>query len=130
MKKNARWAIRLYPIYEAMTGDLLFYSVIEILFLTLVKGFSDEQIALLFLISDVADLALEYPTYRIIRKLGNSKAVIVGALMPLISIVLITIGNSLPVVIGEEKIDVLVGPGEDDFSRLIFGRVANILNLD
>ena len=32
--------------------------------------------------------------------------------------------------IGEEKLDVLAAPGEDDFSRLIFGRVTGILNLD
>lgn len=99
MKDKTRWAIRLYPVYDALTGDLLFYSVIEILFLTLVKGFSDAQIALLFLISDVADLALEYPTYRLIRKIGNSKSIVLGGVMPLMSIILITVGNSLPVVL-------------------------------
>lgn len=99
MKNKTRRALRLYPVYDALTGDLLFYSVIEILFLTLVKSFSDAQIALLFLISDVADLALEYPTYRLIRRIGNSKSIILGGVMPLISIILITVGNSLPVVL-------------------------------
>ena len=96
--KKIKRALDIYPIYEAMSLDLLFYSVIEILFLTLVKGYTDSQVALVFLITDAADLALEYVSYRIIRKIGNSAAVIIGAVMPLLAIVFITFGPHLAIV--------------------------------
>ncbi|MBR4581587.1 MAG: hypothetical protein IKO32_10175 [Lachnospiraceae bacterium] len=96
--KKIKRALDLYPIYEAMSIDLLFYSVIEILFLTLVKGYTDNQVALVFLITTVADLALEYVSYLIIKKIGNSASVIVGAAMPLLAILLITLGPHIAVV--------------------------------
>ncbi len=94
-------ALKLYPIYEAMSGDLLFYSVIEMLFLTLVKGFSNSEIALILVIVNAADLALEYPSYRLIRRLGNSRSVVLGGIMPVLAIVFLTLGQSIvPVIIG------------------------------
>lgn len=67
-------------------------------FLIQVKGFSDADIATIILITDIADLILEYPTYKIIRRLGNSRACVIGGIMPLIGILLITIGWTLPLV--------------------------------
>ena len=32
----------------------------------------------------------EYPSYRIIRRIGNSRSIVIGGILPLISIVLIT----------------------------------------
>lgn len=94
-KKKIQKAIKLYPLYEAASGDLLFYSVIMVLFMTLVKGFSESDIALILLISDGVDLLLEYPSYKLIKKLGNSRSVILGGIMPVISILLITFGQNI-----------------------------------
>ena len=96
--KKIDLASKLYVFYEAISGDLLFYSVTETLFLTLAKGFTAPQIALLFFISSVADLLLEYPSYLIIRKIGNSRSVAIGGIMPLIAILLISIAPNLAVV--------------------------------
>ncbi len=98
MTKKLKRALKLYPFYEAASGDLLFFSVVQTLFLTQVKGFSAAQIATIILFTDLADLALEYPSYRAIRRLGNSRACVIGGIMPLIGIVLITLGRSLPLV--------------------------------
>ena len=97
-EKKIRRAIRYYPFYEAAAGDLLFYSVIETLFLTLVKGLSVQQIAMVFLITDLADLLLEYPSYRIIRRIGNSRSIVIGGMMPLIGIITLTAGRTIPVI--------------------------------
>lgn len=99
MQKNISRALKLYPFYEATSGDLLFFSVIQTLFLMQVKGFSAAQIAMMILICDIVDLALEYPSYRIIRRLGNSRACVIGGILPLIGILLITVGTNLPLVI-------------------------------
>ena len=97
-QNKLRLALKLYPLYEAVSGDLLFFSVIQTLFFTQVKGFSASQIAMIILLADIVDLAIEYPTYKVIRRLGNSRSCIIGAIMPLIGIVLITIGRSMPIV--------------------------------
>jgi len=65
-------ALKLYPYYQASCCDLLFFTVMKTLFLTQVKGFSALEIATILLIADIADLALEYPSFRIIRRAGNS----------------------------------------------------------
>jgi hypothetical protein len=88
-------ALKLYPFYEAASGDLLFFSIIQTLFLTQVKGFSASQIATVILITDVVDLALEYPTYMVIRRVGNSRSSVIGGIMPLIGILFITFGQTL-----------------------------------
>ena len=91
-------ALKLYPYYEATSGDLLFFSVIQTLFLTQVKGFSPAQIAIIIFITNIVDFILEYPSYRVIRKLGNSRSIVIGGIMPLIGILLITIGQTLPLI--------------------------------
>lgn len=98
-EKKIRRAIWFYPLYEAASGDLLFYSVIETLFLSLVKGFTVQEIATVIFLTDLVDLLLEYPSYRIIRRIGNSRAIITGGILPVISIIMITAGRTLPTVV-------------------------------
>lgn len=100
LKQNnqIKLALKLYPFYEAANGDLLFFSVIQTLFLTQVKGFSPAQIATIILITNIVDFALEYPSYRAIRKLGNSRSSVIGGIMPLIGILLITCGQTLSLI--------------------------------
>ncbi len=96
--KKIQKALKLYPFYEAVSGDLLFFSVIQTIFLTLVKGFSAEQVATVILISDFLALALEYPSYKLIQCWGNSRSIIVGGILPLFGITLITLGQNLTVI--------------------------------
>ena len=96
--KKIRRALTFYPFYEAMSGDYLFFSVIQTLFLTLARGFSAEEVATVILIADGLDLALEYPSYRLIRRWGNSRSVLVGGLLPVFGIALVTLGEALPLI--------------------------------
>ena len=86
MSGKIKLALKLYPFYEATSGDLLFFSVIQTLFLIQVKGFSAAQIAMIILVADIVDMALEYPSYRAIQRLGNSRACVIGGIMPLLGI--------------------------------------------
>ena len=99
MSGKIKLALKLYPFYEATSGDLLFFSVIQTLFLIQVKGFSAAQIAMIILVADIVDMALEYPSYRAIQRLGNSRACVIGGIMPLLGILFITIGQSLPLIV-------------------------------
>ena len=96
--KKIRRALALYPFYEAASGDYLFFSVIQTLFLTLARGFSAEEVATVILIADGLDLALEYPSYRLIRRWGNSRSVLVGGLLPVFGIALVTFSEALPLI--------------------------------
>ena len=98
-QNRIKLALKLYPFYEAASGDMLFFSVIETLFLMQVKGFLAPDIALILFITHFSDLILEYPSYIIIRQIGNGIAGRVGGIMPLIGILFITFGQSQSAVI-------------------------------
>lgn len=96
-EKKIKRSISIYPIYEGLSGDLIFYGMVETLFLSLAKGFSVEEIALIFFIASVGDPALELPSLFIVCKIGNNKATALGSLLPLLAIVIITFSNSIPI---------------------------------
>ena len=97
-KNRMRLTLKLYPFYEAASGVFPFFACIQMLFFAQVKGFSTQQIAMLILLSDIADLLIEYPSYKLIRRIGNSRSCVIGGIMPFIGIILITFGQSLPLV--------------------------------
>ena len=96
--KKIHRALRLYPFYEAVASDYLFFSVIQTIFLTFVKNLSAEQVVTAILIADVLDFALEYPSYKIIQRLGNSRSILVGGVLPVLGILLVTFSQDLPLI--------------------------------
>ena len=90
---------RVFPWYSGLTGDLLFYIAIDTLFLTLVKHFSAAQIVSLTSLSQLACIALQFPLLFVIKKIGNTASMRLGALLLLLSAVLITWGESYYVVL-------------------------------
>ena len=90
-----RRALKLYPFYEAASGDYLFFSVIQTIFLTLVKELSAEQIIEAILIADILDMVLEYPSYRLIQRSGNSRSILIGGLLPVFGILIVTLSQNL-----------------------------------
>lgn len=96
--KKIKRSVRIFPFYDALSGTLVFYGAIEVLFLTMVKKFSAEDITMIRLIASICDLILEYPSYLLIRKLGNSRAAVMGAALPLLSILLISFGQGFAAV--------------------------------
>ena len=94
MEKSLNRYIKLFPWYSGITGDLLFYIAIDTLFLTIVKNFSSAEIVSITSLSRVACIVLQFPILFIIRKIGNTASVRLGALSLLISAVFITFGKS------------------------------------
>lgn len=90
---------RIYPWYSGLTGDLLFYIAIDTLFLTLVKHFSAAQIVSLTSLSQLACIALQFPLLFVIKKIGNTASLRLGALLLLLSAICITLGQSYYVVL-------------------------------
>lgn len=94
LEKKIDRAIRIFPWYAGLEGDLLFYIAINTLFLTVVKGFSDVQIVSLNSVSQFVCIALQFPVLFVIRRVGNTNSVRLGALFMLMSAVLITVGKT------------------------------------
>jgi len=94
MNKNVTRFIKVFPWYSGLIGDLLFYIAIDTLFLTIVKNFSAAQIVSLTSFAQFACIALQFPVLFIIKRIGNTASVRVGAICMLLSAVLITTGKS------------------------------------
>lgn len=94
MENKVRRFIKIYPWYWGMVGDLLFYIAIDSLFLEMVKHLTTSQIVSLTTVSTVSIIVLQFPILFVIRKIGNTASVRIGAFLLLMSAVLMTVGKS------------------------------------
>ena len=93
---------KIFPWYNGLSGDLLFWVAIDTLFLTVVKNFTASQIVSLTSISMIINILLQVPLLKIIHKIGNTKSVRLGSFLLLISSILLTFGrNYITIVIGK-----------------------------
>ena len=61
----------IYPWFDGLSSDLLFWIAIDTLFLSVVKGFSSAQIVSSSTISLVFLIILQIPLLKIIKKIGR-----------------------------------------------------------
>ena len=85
---------KLYPLYDGLSKDLLFYIAIDTLFLTVAKGFTAVQISLLGFVPTLVCVLLKPVLLKAVKKLGNVQSSRVGTFMLLSSAVLITFGTT------------------------------------
>lgn len=93
MNKSIQGFLKVYPWYSGFTGDLLFYIAVDSLFLTIVKNFSPAEIVSITSFSQVICIALQFPLLFVIKKIGNTASVRMGAFFLLLSAVLIAFGK-------------------------------------
>ncbi len=89
---------RIFPWYLGLSGDLLFWIAIDTLFLTVVKNFNASQIVSLTTVSLVTCILLQPLLLKIIKKIGNTNSVRLGALVLLIASLLLTFGKKYVVI--------------------------------
>lgn len=90
---------KIYPIYDGLSADLLFYFAIDSLYLQLVKNLSIAQITSLTSFSLIICILLQIPLLKIIKKIGNTYSVRISSFLLLISSILITFGKSYHILI-------------------------------
>ncbi len=90
---------KIYPIYDGLSADLLFYFAIDSLFLQLVKNLSIAQITSLTSFSLIACILLQIPLLKIIKKIGNTNSVRFSSFLLLISSILLTFSKSYSLLI-------------------------------
>ena len=92
--KKINRSIKIYPIFAAFTGDLIFFVPIDTLFLTLVKGLSASQITAMTMLSLIICICFQNAILYIVKKIGNVNSLRLGATMLLIASLLLTFGKS------------------------------------
>ena len=99
MDRRSERFLKVYPWFYGFSGDLLFYIAIDTLFLTLVKGFSAAQIVSITSVSHLICLALQFPILLLVRRIGNTASVRLGAFLLLLASLAITFGEHYFVVL-------------------------------
>ena len=97
--KEKRLPLKLFGIYQSISDDLVFWCIFDVLILSLVKGFTAVEISIVFTVSYWASMLLHAPSYYLSRKIRPGGSIILGAILFFTSAVLITFGQSLPVII-------------------------------
>ena len=88
----------LFPWFTGLSEDLLFWVAINTLFLTVVKKFTASEIVSLTSVSLIVCILFQVPLLNLIKKIGNTKSVRLGALLLLLSSILLTFGTNYIVV--------------------------------
>lgn len=87
--------IRLYPIYKAISWDLLFFYTILFLFLTQVKGISAADVLLAEASYPVFKMLLLIPLTILAEKIGKRKSLMLGNLINAVSVLFFMISSNL-----------------------------------
>lgn len=98
MEQKIKKFKKVFPWYVGLSGDLLFWGAIDTLFLTTVKWLEASQIVSLSTVSLIICIIMQLPLLKLIKKIGNTNSVRVGALMFLIASVLLTLGKKYIVI--------------------------------
>lgn len=85
--------------FSSLTGDLVFFAIVDTLFLTIVKGLTPSQITLFSTIPSALAILLQPTILKMIHKIGNTKSIRVGAFSLLLASLLITFGNQFWVIV-------------------------------
>ena len=94
MNRKINRSIMLYPWFQGLLGDLLFYIAIDTLFFTADKGLSAAQIVSLATVSNAACILLNFPILYLMRRIGNTASTRISALLLLLAALSITFGNN------------------------------------
>lgn len=97
MKENInkiKRSIKLYPIFYALSSDLVFFVPIDTLFLTLVKGLNASEISSMIMIGLLVCILLQKIIVKVAKKIGNVNSVRLGSFLLFISSIILTFGKS------------------------------------
>lgn len=89
---------RLFALYIGLSSDLLFYIAINTIFLTSVKGLTNQQMSLLSTVSPLMYLILQYPILKLINKIGNTLSIRIGCFCSLLTVTICTFANNFIVI--------------------------------
>jgi len=87
---------RVYLMYTALETDLLFFAVVDAMFLTSVKGLSTQQVSQLTFLSIFLSLVVQYPLLKLINRIDTKAAVRAGSIFFLLAAICLTFSPGFP----------------------------------
>lgn len=91
--------IDIYPIFSALSADLIFFIPIDTLFYTLAKGLNASQITAMTMISLLVCILSKKIILNIVKKIGNINSLRIGSLLLLLSAIILTFAKSFIVIL-------------------------------
>lgn len=94
MRQNKLSTVRrLYPWFAGLTNNLVFYVIINTVWLTNIKGFDATQVVFLDVCVSLAVRVFLTPAIKLSERLGNTWAMRLGAISLFITSILLTFGT-------------------------------------
>lgn len=97
--KKIKRTIDIYPIFSALSADLIFFIPIDTLFYTLAKGLNASQITAMTMISLLVCILSKKIILNIVKKIGNINSLRIGSLLLLLSAIILTFAKSFIVIL-------------------------------
>ena len=101
-KKYKLLSNKFHALYIGLSSDLLFFFAINTVFLTSVKGLSDQQMSLLNTIAPFMCIVFQYPILLLIKKIGNTMSIRLGCLFALVSAIVYTFASNFVIILISE----------------------------
>lgn len=79
--QDRKFNMKLFPIYEMVGYDVLFFYGIRVMFLSEVKGFTDSQIVLSATLFAIYSIIFQFISTLIISKIGKKNGIITGNIL-------------------------------------------------
>ncbi len=105
LRKRRKRNMKLYPIYEMIGLDFMFYYGIRVLFLSQIKGITDADIVFASSIYAFFMIIFQVPIAIFVDKVGKRRALVTGNILNALCIFLVLVCPNLTVYIIEEIIN-------------------------
>ena len=92
--KKINRTLKIYPIFSAFMGDLIFFIPIDTLFLTLVKELNASQITEITMVSLLICIIFQKAILMVTKKIGNINSLKLGTILIIIASIILTFGKS------------------------------------
>lgn len=99
-----KFNMKMFPIYEMFSYDLLFFYAIRVMFLSQVCGFQNSQIVFLSTIYSIVFVLFQIPVIILTSFIGNKNSALLGNVLNLIYIVVLIITKDYSIMIINEII--------------------------
>lgn len=107
LMKKRKSNMKLFPIYQMIGLDFIFYYAIQVLFLTQVKGISDANIVLASSIYAFSSIIVQVPIALFVDEVGKRNALVIGNVLNVLCMIMVMICPNFICYVIEECINAI-----------------------
>lgn len=95
VRKMRKTNMRIFPMYDKIAGDYLFYYTVDFLFLTQIKHISAAEVVLVSSIKSLFGIFLQIPSNIIVEFLGRKNSIVLGNILKCLYMVMFMASGNL-----------------------------------